>query len=141
MKTMTIALLLGIALVANATAEESAFPATGGGNSADGAPSLEQRFQRLDKNRDGFITWQEAQPLRAAEFKQMDRNQDDELSADEWHGRAMPLAAFDMDSDGKVALSEYVGKHQSMFQAFDANHDNRIGPAEFAQAQAAARRD
>jgi len=37
-------------------------------------PTIEQRFQRLDTNEDGFIAWAEAEPGRAAEFRALDRN-------------------------------------------------------------------
>jgi hypothetical protein len=105
----------------------------------DPSPGLEERFERLDANRDGFITWAEAEPSRAAEFKALDVDGDGAISEAEWKGRAMPVQAFDANGDGRVTQAEYVGKHKSMFQSFDADRDGRIGPGEFAEAQSAAR--
>lgn len=100
-------------------------------------PTIEQRFERLDTNKDGFITWAEAEPGRAAEFRALDRNGDGVVAADEWTGRALPLQEFDVDHDGGASQAEYLRKHRSMFESFDTDRDGRISPPEFTKAQQA----
>lgn len=101
-------------------------------------PTIEQRFQRLDTNKDGFIAWEEAEPGRDAEFRVLDRNGNGAVTADEWVGRALPLQEFDADHDGVITQAEYLHKHRSMFESFDADRDGWISPPEFAKAQQAA---
>jgi protein tyrosine phosphatase (PTP) superfamily phosphohydrolase (DUF442 family)/Ca2+-binding EF-hand superfamily protein len=100
---------------------------------------LRKRFDRLDADRNGVITWQEAYPMRASEFLEMDRNLDAVVQSDEFGGRAMPLSAFDKNGDRRLQLDEYVGTHRLMFQRFDADQDGSIDLQEFAAAQAAVR--
>jgi len=103
------------------------------------AQTVEERFRRLDSNGDGLIAWAEAEPTRAAEFNQMDRNRDSYVTSDEFAGRAMSLGSYDADGDGRLTLSEYVGRHRAMFASFDEDRDGHISPSEFAAAQQAAR--
>lgn len=101
------------------------------------APDITKRFNRLDANRDGKVTWAEAYPVRARQFLAMDRNQDGIVETNEFGGRALPLSAFDANGDGKLELSEFVGQHRRMFRKFDTNRDGTIERDEFAAAQQA----
>lgn len=104
--------------------------------SSSGA-SLEQRFQRLDANSDGFITWKEALPSRASDFDAMDKNRDKRVTPDEFTG-VLQFAKFDSNKDGVVSKDEFVDTHRGMFMKFDADGDQRVSPSEFATAQRAA---
>lgn len=103
---------------------------------ADSAPDIDQRFARLDADRNGDIQWSEAEAVRKKEFSEMDQDGDGVVMSDEFGGRAMPLSAFDADADGKLTLSEYVDKHKQMFQKFDTDASGSIDKEEFAKAQA-----
>lgn len=103
------------------------------------APDIAQRFNRLDANRDGKVTWAEAYPVRARQFMAMDRNRDGIVEASEFGGRALPLSAFDANGDGKLQLSEFIAQHHRMFRKFDSNGDGTIERDEFAAAQRAVR--
>lgn len=100
-------------------------------------PTIEQRFQRLDTDNDGFIAWEEAEPRRGAEFRALDRDGNGVVTADEWLGRTLPLQEFDADHDGVITQAEYLRKHRAMFESFDADRDGRISRPEFAKAQQA----
>ena len=98
-------------------------------------PSVELRFDRIDVNRDGFITWLEARPDRVAEFKSADQNGDGSLNRSEFAARAVPFEAFDTNKDGLIAVEEFLSKHQEMFTAADKDGDGRVSRQEFAAVQ------
>ena len=122
---------------ADATKVSTAVPGTG--SRSLGQASLQQRFTRIDKNRDGFLSWQEAAPVRAQDFDRLDANHDARVSPQEFRGQ-QPFASFDWNRDGTMTKGEFLATHQAMFMKFDANADQRISPGEFAQAQKAAAR-
>ncbi|MFZ3041669.1 MAG: hypothetical protein WA108_07770 [Thiobacillus sp.] len=99
--------------------------------------SLEQRFQRLDANGDGFVTWEEAMPSREIDFMGMDKNKDNDVTPDEFLG-ALPFGTFDKNTDGAISKAEFLATHHAMFMKFDADADQRISLSEFATAQRAA---
>ncbi len=105
--------------------------------SASGEASVEQRFARLDTNRDGFVTWEEAAPSRAGDFDSMDKNNDRRITKAEFRGQ-QPFASFDINKDGAVSKAEFLATHRSMFMHFDADADQRISMTEFVAAQRAA---
>ena len=104
--------------------------------SASGQASVEQRFERLDKNHDGFITWEEAAPSRARDFDSLDTNNDRRVTNREFRGQ-QPFGSFDINKDGEVSKAEFLATHQSMFMKFDADANQRISLVEFAAAQRA----
>ena len=96
-----------------------------------------QRFARLDKNHDGFVTWEEAAPSRAHDFDSMDKNNDRRITSAEFRGQ-QPFGSFDINKDGAVSKAEFLATHRSMFMQFDADANQRIAMGEFATAQRAA---
>ena len=100
---------------------------------------LEQRFQRLDANGDGFVTWKEAAPLRARDFRHMDSNKDRAITPSEYKA-TLPFTVFDQSADGAISRAEFLAMHHRMFMQFDANANQRISFSEFASAQRAAGR-
>lgn len=100
------------------------------------APSLEERFARLDANGDGYIVWEEAVPSRQADFRKMDGSRDGRVLAREYSG-SLPFGRFDTNSDGVVSEAEFLATHRSMFLQFDADRNGRISLPEFGEAQKA----
>ncbi len=105
-----------------------------------GAPNraaLAQRFARLDTNRDGTVTWEEALRARSRDFDAQDKNNDRRITPAEFRGR-QPFASFDINRDGMVTKAEFLALHRSMFMQFDADANQGLSAAEFAAAQRAA---
>jgi Ca2+-binding EF-hand superfamily protein len=107
---------------------------------ASAASDLQSRFERLDKDGNGEVTWSEAYMVRTGEFLDMDKNLDGIVEKNEFGGRALPISAFDKDGDGRLQLSEYVGKHHEMFDRFDTDGSGTIDLREFEKAQEAVRK-
>lgn len=101
------------------------------------AATLEQRFQRLDANGDGFVIWEEAMPSRVSDFMNMDSNKDNAVTPAEYKA-ALPFGAFDRNTDGTISKAEFLATHHTMFMKFDADADQRISLPEFVTAQRAA---
>lgn len=106
-------------------------------NVQPGSPTLEQRFQRLDANGDGLLTWEEALPSRSRDFRGMDKDRNGRVTPVEFRG-SLPFATFDANNDGAASSEEYLAAHRRMFMKFDENGDRHISPSEFAAAQRAA---
>lgn len=106
--------------------------------SAASAQDMQSRFDRLDENRDGEVSWSEAYSVRTSEFLEMDEDMDGLVVESELQGRARGFDAFDLDGDGEVQLAEYLESHRSMFTKFDQDESDSINLQEFEQAQAAA---
>ncbi len=140
--------ILALAMTA-ALASAAAFAQTAGK-----APESTQRV-RIDANNDGAIDRAEAAkaPKLAERFDQLDKNKDGKLSADErphmrgkrhgggqrGHGRMM---ALDTDKDGRISRAEAQAaqaKAGDRFEAMDANKDGYIDRAD-RQARVAQRR-
>ncbi len=105
-----------------------------------GAPNraaIAQRFARLDTNRDGTVTWEEALRARSRDFDAQDKNNDRRITPAEFRGR-QPFASFDINRDGMVTKAEFLALHRSMFMQFDADANQGLSAAEFAAAQRAA---
>lgn len=128
MKPLLALLLTSIALGAIPAAGQQA-------PGAQVAPTVDQRFNRINANRDGFIAWQEARPDRIAEFKRTDKNRNGLLTRGEFSPRAMPFEAFDRNKDGVVTVEEFIAKHREMFTAADKDGDGRVSRQEFAAVQ------
>ncbi|MFP3920879.1 MAG: EF-hand domain-containing protein [Dichotomicrobium sp.] len=109
--------------------------------SAASAQEVQSRFDRLDKNGDGKISWADAYEARSSEFLEMDQNMNGVVEKSELTGRARGFDAFDLDGDGRVQLSEYLESHKGMFTKFDADGTGSLDMQEFEKAQAAVRND
>jgi hypothetical protein len=79
-------------------------------------------FERLDQNRDGKITQQEADAVAKAHFTELDKNKDGVISGAELEGRGRVRHA-DANGDGKVTLAEMTAKKKELFTRFDKNKD------------------
>jgi EF hand len=94
----------------------------------------EDRFDNLDVNGDGRITWNEWHVGREA-FESLDRNGDGVLTRTEMVGSQPPqprevFAALDVNHDGRLSRSEWRWS-QGSFAERDRNGDGVITPDEF----------
>ena len=116
-------------------------------------------FERLDKNKDGFIDKDEAPPKLKEHFDQIDKNKDGKISKDEFKqamefmqklrggdggkpkpgqgGAPNPDSLFerlDKNKDGFIDKSEAPEKLKEHFDQIDTNKDGKISKEEFRQA-------
>ena len=142
--------LLAVA-VAVALASVAAFAQT-----ATPAPSAGKPRMQLDANQDGVIDRAEAAkaPRLAEKFDQLDKDKDGRLSADErpqMHGKGHRrggahgqgrMRAADTDKDGRISRAEALAAHAKAgdrFEQMDFNKDGYIDRADM-QARVAQRR-
>lgn len=117
---------------------------------ADVQTKVAEHFNRMDSNRDGFLTKAEADAAaqafggkraeRRAErgeqrFEQIDTNRDGSITRSEWDSaqaqRQQRIAARDQNGDGRADRARF-GHHGMggfggrMFEMADANHDGRV---------------
>lgn len=103
---------------------------------------------RPDANGDGVVTKAEAAqlPRLAEKFDQLDRNKDGKLSGDEMpmhrqgmrgqDGKARGLRALDTDGDGRISRAEIQAGEKSWAQRFDTMDVNKDGYVDRADMQA-----
>ncbi|MFN3537510.1 MAG: EF-hand domain-containing protein [Brevundimonas sp.] len=108
-----------------------------------------QMLQNADTNRDGVVTREEFQAARNQLFDRLDRNRDGYLSSADASGRRMRggraaemlermTTAFDANNDGRVSRGEFVYGPAWLFDQGDQNGDGRIDQAEMQALRAAA---
>ena len=87
---------------------------------------------KMDTNGDGKVTLAEAQAAGKQRFERMDKNKNGVVTKDEVPGRAERfIAKADSNKDGQVTLAEAQAHTQSWFQKLDANKDGVLTHDEF----------
>ncbi len=109
-----------------------------------------QLFNRIDGDRDGFLTWQEFSGQGAIDqdredtFADLDANRDGRVSRDEWHGTRAVFAALDANGDGTLTRQEAEGTgwngDRDEFASVDVDGNGAITANEWHWNQAAFRR-
>ena len=138
----TVATMIALALAATATVT-LAEPGDRGGK-------MLERLKAADTNADGLISRAEAAALpRIAErFDEIDANRDGQVSFEELrasrkhghgHGRGGHLKRMDTDGDGKLSRNEALAAAAARFDAADANKDGFVTPEEMKAARHAHR--
>jgi Ca2+-binding EF-hand superfamily protein len=127
---------------------------------ADFTKNIDNRFQALDANHDGFLSKSELAAAQAkalqearaieeqrleAEFKKLDTNKDNQLSLAEFKAAApgvktsatpdQMLAELDSNKDGKVSEQEYRARPLANFDKLDLNKDGIVTAEEMKAAR------
>jgi Ca2+-binding EF-hand superfamily protein len=86
-------------------------------------------LERMDRNLDGKIAFEEYRNAMVRRFDARDRNGDGVLEGDEFPKEW--LAGADVQgATGKVSWEQFVGELQLVFDRFDANKDGQLESAE-----------
>ncbi len=138
-----ISLVIAATLAASAALSQQAVP---GGHF----------IENWDADSDGAVTLAETETKRADLFRMFDMDGNDSLDAEEYRlfdetrradmdanaggaGKGpmkrvedgLTFGYNDIDGDGAVSSSEFVGRSSDWFAGFDADADGRITPADF----------
>jgi Ca2+-binding EF-hand superfamily protein len=148
------ALLAGTAVAAQA--QNAQVP-----NRADVVKKLDDGFNQLDKNNDGFLNKDEVAAAEskalqqaqnnvdakiAEQFSKIDADKNGSITLAEFKAAAKVrsnqspeeiLSKWDANKDGKVSAAEFKGTALAAFDRADLNHDGKISPDEQAKARAA----
>lgn len=124
MAGFALALLAGAAAVQAQTATRSELDPDGDGfiSRAEAQVGFDQRFQELDRDRDGRIARTEFMAPRSA-----DERPGDPAVA----GRAQQFGELDGDRDGVISRVEAQRSFEQRFSAVDRDGDGRIPLREF----------
>jgi Ca2+-binding EF-hand superfamily protein len=144
-------------VAAPAPAKKAATPATGQKETtrAQFMTGIQNRFNAVDTNHDGFLDANEVNAMQQkeiqqakaveqqkldAEFTKLDTNKDGQLSKAEFMAAAPNVQArvtpqqiigqIDANKDGKISVQEYEAGPLSTFNKVDANHAGTITQAE-----------
>jgi hypothetical protein len=79
---------------------------------------------KIDTNNDGKITLAESQAAAKSKFDKLDANKNGSITRDEAQGRDRLFEHADANKDGKVTLAEMQTKAKEHFVARDTNKDN-----------------
>jgi Ca2+-binding EF-hand superfamily protein len=136
MRKNKLILMSGLAALVIATAGA----AVAGRGPGGGPPNPDRMFERLDLNKDGEITREEAEGAREARFAETDTDGDGLISPAEMTAAREAKAAerqqrrfekLDTNKDGLLSQEEMAEsrrgqRHAGMFDRVDANDDGKI---------------
>ena len=94
-------------------------------------------FAKMDTNKDGKVTRQEAQAAQVTRFKALDTNKDGVVTEQEatqarQNNRAQRFAKMDANKDGRLSKTE-VKMPEQRFQKLDTNKDGFLTQSELSQ--------
>ena len=120
---------------AYAAGPETAGP-DGPGGPDGGGPRMMMRFERMDVDDSGDITFEEFSAMLTSRIGDADANKDGKMTVDEIateieRMRAERMARrlierFDIDGDGALTAAEIESRQKKMFALMDRNDDGKI---------------
>lgn len=108
------------------------------GNAAEPVDTAQRLLQRMDRDIDGKICFEEYRNAMLRRFDDSDRNGDGALDGDEYPSEWVSGAAAN-SATGKVDWADFGASLQPVFDRFDVDKDGKLDTAEIG-ALAAARR-
>jgi len=93
-----------------------------------GGEISQDQLTKLDMNKDGAVGRQEYDQAMSAAFKNLDKNSDNALTAEEVGTILTPeqFAAVDANKDGKISHDEMTSQVSNDFAAADTNKDGQL---------------
>ena len=94
--------------------------------------AMRGEFQKIDTNKDGFISPEEMQAYEAKRFNELDKDKNGVLDAGEL--KADKTGMFknaDKNKDGKVDQNESTSQFKEYFKNMDSDKNGRVSEEEF----------
>lgn len=148
MMVISAAMMLGVASASLAIAGPGAGQGAGqGGGQGGGEGRAAGQLREADADGDGRITKQEVSASRASAFDRLDTNRDGFLTMEDRQaagqggdgakakGQGRGMRGLDGDSDGKISRAEFVDRPFAGFDRLDANKDGVIDQTELGAAR------
>ena len=95
-------------------------------------PEIKSAFQKMDVDKDGFVSSSEMQAYQAEQFKELDKDKNGSISVDELEAdKTKMFQKADKNMDGKVSSEESGLQFKEYFQQMDKNQDGKVSEAEY----------
>ena len=111
-------------------------PDAGDGQDSPGGPRPKMRFDRMDKDNSGDVTFEEFSAMFEQRFGDADANKDGKMTVDEIAAAIEKMRAermaeriiqrFDTNGDGVLTAAEVESRQKKMFALLDRNDDGKI---------------
>jgi Ca2+-binding EF-hand superfamily protein len=145
---MTTSTKLAFTFLALASFAGGAAYAAGTNQGANNEQQAMVRFQRLDKDQSGALTFEEFASAMKMRFSRIDANGDGKITEKEISAVAQKMQSqqggqmaerfmkrFDVNSDGVVTANEIQQRQKKMFARFDRNKDGKLEMTEMPKPQ------
>jgi len=91
-----------------------------------------EKFQKIDTNKDGFVTSDEMQTYQKVKFDKLDTDKNEALDQEELkEDKEQTFEKANKDSDEKISRQEACDQFNDYFNSMDANKDRRVSEDEF----------
>jgi Ca2+-binding EF-hand superfamily protein len=134
-KTMRTSTKLALAFLSLAGVAGGVAYANDGRHGPDGGRAM-MRFDRLDADRSGDVTFEEFSAMMQSRIGGADANNDGKMSVEEIAAAIEKMRAermarrlverFDTDGDGMLTAAEVESRQKKMFALLDRNDDGKI---------------
>lgn len=89
-------------------------------------------FQKIDADKNGFVSSAEMQTYQGEKFKQLDSNKNGLVDSEELSGdNTVEYEGADTNQDGKISPQESESQFHRYFAAMDTDKDNQISIDEY----------
>jgi len=95
-------------------------------------PAAAEQFQKMDIDKDGFLTPDEMQIHQAARFNELNKDKNDVLDQEELkEDEKRTFEKADKDNDTKISRQEAFTQFNDYFNKIDSDKDKKISENEF----------
>ncbi len=99
---------------------------------ADMLAVIKPEFQKMDTNKDGFVTSKEMQAYQSGKFEKLDKDKNGVIDTKELEAdNTKMLRGADKDKDNKITKNESTWQFSQYFKQMDKNKDDKISEAEY----------
>ncbi|MCK9432179.1 MAG: EF-hand domain-containing protein [Candidatus Omnitrophica bacterium] len=95
-------------------------------------PAVNPEFKNIDLNKDNYISADEMRTYQSRKFKELDRDGSGDLESSELKNEGAALHKnADLNNDGKVSADESDRQFREYFRQMDKNSDGQVSEAEY----------